>query len=276
MKKLFSLIYILLLFSFSYGASEYSAWIEEVNSIGTFIGDRNQSVEYDFDIYIEPRDNGEIMKEAYFIPDNFINGKNINMTLDKLDVIDGREIKNIFKFPIDNDGKVDILKIKVRGKIILNTSLDELKGSERIKIGDVQEKVHKRGVYLIFDYSILKKEKDISLRVIRDMDLGVAVAGETLRTTAPAKIRISGIDNQKIEVEIDTCTKIYNESKRGNSLTVNLFFKDRVAKKEEGKWIKEINTSKDSEEVEIEGLSRTYSDTQSGIYKGNFTVRVVY
>ena len=70
MKRLYCIILSLILFSFSYGDNEYTAYIKRVNSIGTFIGDTTQGVEYNFDICIEPRNNGNALEDDYFIKED--------------------------------------------------------------------------------------------------------------------------------------------------------------------------------------------------------------
>lgn len=275
MKKLFIFILGLLLFSFSYGDSEYTAYIKKVNSIENFIGNTTQAVNYDFDIYIEPRNSGNVLDEAYFIPKSPTENEKISMTLGIIKVIDGRNINGNFYFPIDNkNSKVDDLKLKATGKITLKTSFENLKGSGRIELGEVQEKNHRRKVWLTFDYGILEKEDTINIRVVKNMDLGVAIAGQTLKTSNPAIVEISGIKNETIKVELDKSTIIKND--RNDELTVNLSFKDKDFEEKRDKKVKEINSTNGSEEIKIEGISQTYNSTPSGIYKGYFKVRVIY
>lgn len=274
MKRLYCIILSLILFSFSYGDNEYTAYIKRVNSIGTFIGDTTQGVEYNFDICIEPRNNGEVLKDAYFMPESTITTGKMTMTLEKIEVIRGEKRNNGFKFSSDEKGKVDDLELNVRGKINLKNGIGDLVGTERVKIGDVQEKNHKRGVYLIFDYGILKKEDAVSLRVVRDMDLGVAIAGQTLKSSKPAIVEISGIKDEIIKVEIDEGTTIKNE--KGDELKVDLLFEDKGFEKIRSKKVKEIKSNNDSVEIKINGYSKTQKDTPSGVYKGAFKVRVIY
>lgn len=275
MKKLFIFILGLLLFSFSYGDSEYTAYIKKVNVIDNFIGNTTQAVNYDFDIYIEPRNSGNPLDEAYFIPKSPTENDKITMSLKIIEVIDGRNINGNFYFPIDNkNSKVDDLKLNVTGKITLKTSFENLKGSGRIELGEVQEKKQRRKVWLTFDYSILEKEDAINIRVVKHMDLGVAIAGQTLKTSSPAIVEISGIKNETIKVELDESTIIKN--KAGNELKVNLSFEDKGFEKSGNKKVKEINSTSDSKEIKINGTSQTYDSTPSGIYTGSFKVRVIY
>lgn len=274
MKRLYCIILSLILFSFSYGDNEYTAYIKRVNSIGTFIGDTAQAVNYDFDICIEPRNNGEVLKDAYFMPESTITTGKMIMTLEKIEVIRGEKRNNDFKFSSDEKGKVDDLELNVRGKINLKNGIENLVGTERVKIGDVQEKKHKRGVYLIFDYGILKKEDAVSLRVVRDMDLGVAIAGQTLKSSKPAIVEISGIKDEIIKVEIDEGTTIKNE--KGDELKVDLLFEDKGFEKIRSKKVKEIKSKNDSVEIKINGYSKTEKNTPSGVYEGAFKVRVIY
>lgn len=275
MKKLFIFILGLLLFSFSYGDNEYTAYIKKVNSIGNFIGDTTQAINYDFDIYIEPRNNENARKNPHFIPKSSTENNEIIMKVDSIQVIKGKNVNGNFYFPVDKDNKLDILKLRVTGKIILKTSFENLKGSGRIKLGEVKEnnENQRKEVWLTFDYSILKKKDTINIRVVKNMDLGVAIAGQTLKTSSPAIVEISGIKNEKITVELDESTTI---KKGDDKLEVNLFFKDKKFEKKGNKKIKTIESISNSEEIEIEGTSQTYDSTPSGIYKGSFKVRVIY
>ena len=275
MRKLYCIILGLILFSFSYGDSEYTAYIKRVNSIGTFIGDTTQGVEYNFDICIEPRDNGEVLKDAYFMPESTITTGKMTMTLEKIEVIRGEKRNAGFKFSIDEKGKVDDLELNVRGKINLKNGIWDLVGTERVKIGDVQEKNHKRGVYLIFDYGILKKEDAVSLRVVRDMDLGVAVAGYPLRSSKPAIVEIKGIKSNGARVEVEKEVAIINEAKK-SSLNVMLDVENYKAHQTSDKSVIELKPTNDSVEIKINGYSKTQKDTPSGVYKGAFKVRVIY
>lgn len=275
MKRLYCIILSLILFSFSYGDNEYTAYIKRVNSIGTFIGDTTQGVEYNFDICIEPRNNGEVLKDAYFMPESTITTGKMTMTLEKIEVIRGEKRNNGFKFSIDEKGKVDDLELNVRGKINLKNGIGDLVGTERVKIGDVQEKKHKRGVYLIFDYGILKKEDAVSLRVVRDMDLGVAVAGYPLRSSKPAIVEIKGIKSNGARVEVEQKAVIINEAKK-SSLDVILDVENYKARQINNKSVIELNPTNDSVEIKINGYSKTQKDTPSGVYEGAFKVRVIY
>lgn len=275
MKRLYCIILSLILFSFSYGDNEYTAYIKRVNSIGTFIGDTTQGVEYNFDICIEPRNNGEVLKEAYFMPESTIATGKMTMTLEKIEVIRGEKRNNGFKFSSDEKGKVDDLELNVRGKINLKNGIGDLVGTERVKIGDVQEKKHKRGVYLIFDYGILKKEDAVSLRVVRDMDLGVAVAGYPLRSSKPAIVEIKGIKSNGARVEVEQKAVIINEAKK-SSLDVILDVENYKARQINNKSVIELNPTNDSVEIKINGYSKTEKNTPSGVYEGAFKVRVIY
>ena len=154
MKRLYCIILSLILFSFSYGDNEYTAYIKRVNSIGTFIGDTTQGVEYNYSRALRPRNNGNALEDDYFIKEDKAENSKIIMTLDKIQLLEGRPK---YYFPINSDNKLDEMKLKVTGRINLKNGIENLVGTERIKIGDIQEKNHKRGVYLTFDYSILKK-----------------------------------------------------------------------------------------------------------------------
>lgn len=275
MKRLYCIILSLILFSFSYGDNEYTAYIKRVNSIGTFIGDTTQGVEYDFDICIEPRNNGEVLKEAYFMPESTITTGKMTMTLEKIEVIRGEKRNNGFKFSSDEKGKVDDLELNVRGKINLKNGIGDLVGTERVKIGDVQEKKHKRGVYLIFDYDILKKEDAVSLRVVRDMDLGVAVAGYPLRSSKPAIVEIKGIKGREVEVRVTKSVSIENKAKN-SSLNVMLDVENYKARQINNKSVIELKPTIDSVEIKINGYSKTEKNTPSGLYEGTFEVRVIY
>lgn len=275
MKRLYCIILSLILFSFSYGDNEYTAYIKRVNSIGTFIGDTTQGVEYNFDICIEPRNNGEVLKDAYFMPESTITTGKMTMTLEKIEVIRGEKRNNGFKFSIDEKGKVDDLELNVRGKINLKNGIGDLVGTERVKIGDVQEKKHKRGVYLIFDYGILKKEDAVSLRVVRDMDLGVAIAGQTLKSSKPAIVEVKGIKGNGARVEVEKEVAIINEAKK-SSLNVMLDVENYKARQTSDKSVIELKPTNDSVEIKINGYSKTEKNTPSGVYKGAFKVRVIY
>lgn len=275
MKRLYCIILSLILFSFSYGDNEYTAYIKRVNSIGTFIGDTTQGVEYNFDICIEPRNNGEVLKEAYFMPESTITTGKMTMTLEKIEVIRGEKRNNGFKFSSDEKGKVDDLELNVRGKINLKNGIGDLVGTERVKIGDIKEKNHKRGVYLTFDYSILKKEDTVSLRVVRDMDLGVAVAGYPLRSSKPAIVEIKGIKSNGARVEVEQKAVIINEAKK-SSLDVILDVENYKARQINNKSVIELNPTNDSVEIKINGYSKTEKNTPSGVYEGAFKVRVIY
>lgn len=275
MKRLYCIILSLILFSFSYGDNEYTAYIKRVNSIGTFIGDTTQGVEYNFDICIEPRNNGEVLKEAYFMPESTIATGKMTMTLEKIEVIRGEKRNNGFKFSSDEKGKVDDLELNVRGKINLKNGIGDLVGTERVKIGDVQEKKHKRGVYLIFDYGILKKEDAVSLRVVRDMDLGVAVAGYPLRSSKPAIVEIKGIKGREVEVRVTKSVSIENKAKN-SSLNVMLDVENYKARQINNKSVIELKPTTDSVEIKINGYSKTEKNTPSGLYEGTFEVRVIY
>lgn len=275
MKRLYCIILSLILFSFSYGDNEYTAYIKRVNSIGTFIGDTTQGVEYNFDICIEPRNNGEVLKEAYFMPESTIATGKMTMTLEKIEVIRGEKRNNGFKFSSDEKGKVDDLELNVRGKINLKNGIGDLVGTERVKIGDVQEKKHKRGVYLIFDYGILKKEDTVSLRVVRDMDLGVAVAGYPLRSSKPAIVEIKGIKGREVEVRVTKSVSIENKAKN-SSLNVMLDVENYKARQINNKSVIELKPTTDSVEIKINGYSKTEKNTPSGLYEGTFEVRVIY
>lgn len=275
MKRLYCIILSLILFSFSYGDNEYTAYIKRVNSIGTFIGDTTQGVEYNFDICIEPRNNGEVLKEAYFMPESTITTGKMTMTLEKIEVIRGEKRNNGFKFSSDEKGKVDDLELNVRGKINLKNGIGDLVGTERVKIGDVQEKKHKRGVYLIFDYDILKKEDAVSLRVVRDMDLGVAVAGYPLRSSKPAIVEIKGIKGREVEVRVTKSVSIENKAKN-SSLNVMLDVENYKARQINNKSVIELKPTTDSVEIKINGYSKTEKNTPSGLYEGAFKVRVIY
>lgn len=275
MKRLYCIILSLILFSFSYGDNEYTAYIKRVNSIGTFIGDTTQGVEYDFDICIEPRNNGEVLKEAYFMPESTITTGKMTMTLEKIEVIRGEKRNNGFKFSSDEKGKVDDLELNVRGKINLKNGIGDLVGTERVKIGDVQEKKHKRGVYLIFDYGILKKEDTVSLRVVRDMDLGVAVAGYPLRSSKPAIVEIKGIKGREVEVRVTKSVSIENKAKN-SSLNVMLDVENYKARQINNESAIELKPTNDSVEIKINGYSKTEKNTPSGVYEGAFKVRVIY
>lgn len=272
MKRLYCIILSLILFSFSYGDNEYTAYIKRVNSIGTFIGDTTQGVEYNFDICIEPRNNGNALEDDYFIKEDKAENSKIIMTLDKIQLLEGRPK---YYFPINSDNKLDEMKLKVTGRINLKNGIENLVGTERIKIGDIQEKNHKRGVYLTFDYSILKKEDTVSLRVVRDMDLGVAVAGYPLKSSKPAIVEIKGIKSNGARVEVEKEVAIINEAKK-SSLNVMLDVENYKARQTSDKSVIELKPTNDSVEIKINGYSKTEKNTPSGVYKGAFKVRVIY
>lgn len=277
MKRLYCIILSLILFSFSYGDNEYTAYIKRVNSIGTFIGDTTQGVEYDFDIYIEPRNNENAQKKRGFIPKSPIENDKIAMTLNNIAVIEGKGVSRNFSFPVDNDNKLDILKLRVTGKITLKTPIENLNGSGRIKLGEVKEnnENQRKEVWLTFDYSILKKEDTVSLKVVRDMDLGVAVAGYPLRSSKPAIVEIKGIKGREVEVRVTKSVPIENKAKN-SSLNVMLDVENYKARQINNKSVIKLKPTDDSVEIKINGYSKTEKDTPSGVYEGAFKVRVIY
>lgn len=277
MKRLYCIILSLILFSFSYGDNEYTAYIKRVNSIGTFIGDTAQAVNYDFDICIEPRNNENAQKNPYFIPESPIENDKITMTLDNIVVIEGKGANRNFYFPVNKYNKLDTLKLRVTGKITLKAPIENLNGSGRIKLGEVREnnENQRKEVWLTFDYGILKKEDAVSLRVVRDMDLGVAVAGYPLRSSKPAIVEIKGIKSNGARVEVEKEVAIINEAKK-SSLNVMLDVENYKARQTSDKSVIELKPTNDSVEIKINGYSKTQKDTPSGVYKGAFKVRVIY
>ncbi|MDO5788318.1 MAG: hypothetical protein Q4P79_02545 [Fusobacterium sp.] len=277
MKRLYCIILSLILFSFSYGDNEYTAYIKRVNSIGTFIGDTAQAVNYDFDICIEPRNNENAQKNPYFIPESPIENDKITMTLDNIVVIEGKGANRNFYFPVNKYNKLDTLKLRVTGKITLKAPIENLNGSGRIKLGEVREnnENQRKEVWLTFDYGILKKEDTVSLRVVRDMDLGVAVAGYPLRSSKPAIVEIKGIKGREVEVRVTKSVSIENKAKN-SSLNVMLDVENYKARQINNESAIELKPTNDSVEIKINGYSKTEKNTPSGVYEGAFKVRVIY
>lgn len=291
MKKLLSLLVVLILFSFSsiYGATEGK--IDNIYST-TLINGKG-SITYSFDVEIPSTSGSWEAKPGDWIEIElkpFWNGtfNDYKFVDTKFNMISGKKIGNNAYYPVIN-GKTRPMKLRIEGRIT-DIDLGSILKDVRLTLGQFRGKrgsLHESFAWL--PKTIFKNPSALQIKVKSDMDLGSTIPGGTLSTNGkgtvrkghPAEIYIesSSIQNndKKVKVSIEkdvTLTKnggnetintIVSIRKNGNNLT-----KELELKEQNGKYRTEV--------VEIDGLSEKIDSSRhpKGIYEGQLKVRVTY
>lgn len=282
MKKLFSLILGLMLFSFSNSFAVIEADITNIYS-SKIIGNSGV-LSYSFDVIIPKngRKKGDYVR-FNLRPNDWDIFNDYNFTNTNIEVIHGtkRGIYEVY-FP-ENNGKIEDMKVRITGNVAAN-NLWNLLRSVRVIIGDLNGNGEDIKDWLTKDFFRHPNELEVK---IKNMNLGKAYPGGILSTRnsfggEPAEIivKLSSLQNneQKVKLEImkddgsseyvtlkgpgkPFSADVWFEKNNSKSITLDLNKKDKVY---------------ETEAIKIEGMSKVPEGQTKGIYRGTIRVRVTY
>ncbi|WP_294655563.1 DUF4402 domain-containing protein [uncultured Fusobacterium sp.] len=194
------------------------------------------------------------------------------------------------KFSKDKDGNLrDTMEFSVDGNLIFHWNKMKNRYSKQVRLGKVYYRINqnsREGGNIDIEIDNLNIISILKIVVKKDMDFGTIIAGEKADTResnrTPAQIEIEGVKGNNVKISMPKNTEIKNG--RGDSLTVNLRFRENANEKDEGgkkTLIKKISSNVPkgnigkTDLVEIDGSVVT-KKVSEGNYKGIFTVRVEY
>lgn len=214
--------------------------------------------------------------------------KNKVIKVEKINIMETNSTR--MKFPKDKNGNlIDTLEFNINGNLVFHWNNIKKGYSKRITIGAVCSMIGNKKVEIENIDINLENLNIISIlkvKVKKNMDFGTIIAGEKADTKesyrTPAQIEVEGVSESNVKITIPQKVEIKNS--KGDSLLVNLRFREPTQLKEEGqnKSIVKKVLSKGSKYdigktdlIEIDGSVATRKGNE-GNYKGLFTVRVEY
>lgn len=214
--------------------------------------------------------------------------KNKVIKVEKINIMETNSTR--MKFPKDKNGNlIDTLEFNINGNLVFHWNNIKKGYSKRITIGTVCSMIGNKKVEIENIDINLENLNIISIlkvKVKKNMNFGTIIAGEKADTRessrTPTQIEVEGVSESNVKITIPQKVEIKNS--KGDSLLVNLRFREPTQLKEEGqnKSIVKKVLSKGSKYdigktdlIEIDGSVATRKGNE-GNYKGVFTVRVEY
>lgn len=214
--------------------------------------------------------------------------KNKVIKVEKINIMETNSTR--MKFPKDKNGNlIDTLEFNINGNLVFHWNNIKKGYSKRITIGAVCSMIGNKKVEvenIDINLENLNIISILKVKVKKNMDFGTIIAGEKADTRessrTPAQIEVEGVSESNVKITIPQKVEIKNS--KGDSLLVNLRFREPTQLKEEGqnKSIVKKVLSKGSKYdigktdlIEIDGSVATRKGNE-GNYKGLFTVRVEY
>ena len=214
--------------------------------------------------------------------------KNKVIKVEKINIMETNSTR--MKFPKDKNGNlIDTLEFNINGNLVFHWNNIKKGYSKRITIGAVCSMIGNKKVEvenIDINLENLNIISILKVKVKKNMDFGTIIAGEKADTRessrTPAQIEVEGVNESNVKITIPQKVEIKNS--KGDSLLVNLRFREPTQLKEEGqnKSIVKKVLSKGSKYdigktdlIEIDGSVATRKGNE-GNYKGLFTVRVEY
>lgn len=214
--------------------------------------------------------------------------KNKVIKVEKINIMETNSTR--MKFPKDKNGNlIDTLEFNINGNLVFHWNNIKKGYSKRITIGAVCSMIGNKKVEvenIDINLENLNIISILKVKVKKNMDFGTIIAGEKADTRessrTPAQIEVEGVSESNVKITIPQKVEIKNS--KGDSLLVNLRFREPTQLKEEGqnKSIVKKVLAKGSKYdigktdlIEIDGSVATRKGNE-GNYKGLFTVRVEY
>ena len=214
--------------------------------------------------------------------------KNKVIKVEKINIMETNSTR--MKFPKDKNGNlIDTLEFNINGNLVFHWNNIKKGYSKRITIGAVCSMIGNKKVEvenIDINLENLNIISILKVKVKKNMDFGTIIAGEKADTRessrTPAQIEVEGVSESNVKITIPQKVEIKNS--KGDSLLVNLRFREPTQLKEEGqnKSVVKKVLSKGSKYdigktdlIEIDGSVATRKGNE-GNYKGLFTVRVEY
>lgn len=214
--------------------------------------------------------------------------KNKVIKVEKINIMETNSTR--MKFPKDKNGNlIDTLEFNINGNLVFHWNNIKKGYSKRITIGTVCSMIGNKKVEvenIDINLENLNIISILKVKVKKNMNFGTIIAGEKADTRessrTPAQIEVEGVSESNVKITIPQKVEIKNS--KGDSLLVNLRFREPTQLKEEGqnKSIVKKVLSKGSKYdigktdlIEIDGSVATRKGNE-GNYKGLFTVRVEY
>lgn len=214
--------------------------------------------------------------------------KNKVIKVEKINIMETNSTR--MKFPKDKNGNlIDTLEFNINGNLVFHWNNIKKGYSKRITIGTVCSMIGNKKVEvenIDINLENLNIISILKVKVKKNMDFGTIIAGEKADTKessrTPAQIEVEGVSESNVKITIPQKVEIKNS--KGDSLLVNLRFREPTQLKEEGqnKSIVKKVLAKGSKYdigktdlIEIDGSVATRKGNE-GNYKGLFTVRVEY
>lgn len=214
--------------------------------------------------------------------------KNKVIKVEKINIMETNSTR--MKFPKDKNGNlIDTLEFNINGNLVFHWNNIKKGYSKRITIGAVCSMIGNKKVEvenIDINLENLNIISILKVKVKKNMDFGTIIAGEKADTRessrTPAQIEVEGVSESNVKITIPQKVEIKNS--KGDSLLVNLRFREPTQLKEEAqnKSIVKKVLSKGSKYdigktdlIEIDGSVATRKGNE-GNYKGLFTVRVEY
>ena len=214
--------------------------------------------------------------------------KNKVIKVEKINIMETNSTR--MKFPKDKNGNlIDTLEFNINGNLVFHWNNIKKGYSKRITIGTVCSMIGNKKVEvenIDINLENLNIISILKVKVKKNMDFGTIIAGEKADTRessrTPAQIEVEGVSESNVKITIPQKVEIKNS--KGDSLLVNLRFREPTQLKEEGqnKSVVKKVLSKGSKYdigktdlIEIDGSVATRKGNE-GNYKGLFTVRVEY
>lgn len=214
--------------------------------------------------------------------------KNKVIKVEKINIMETNSTR--MKFPKDKNGNlIDTLEFNINGNLVFHWNNIKKDYSKRITIGAVCSMIGNKKVEvenIDINLENLNIISILKVKVKKNMNFGTIIAGEKADTRessrTPAQIEVEGVSESNVKITIPQKVEIKNS--KGDSLLVNLRFREPTQLKEEGqnKSIVKKVLSKGSKYdigktdlIEIDGSVATRKGNE-GNYKGLFTVRVEY
>ena len=214
--------------------------------------------------------------------------KNKVIKVEKINIMETNSTR--MKFPKDKNGNlIDTLEFNINGNLVFHWNNIKKGYSKWITIGAVCSMIGNKKVEvenIDINLENLNIISILKVKVKKNMDFGTIIAGEKADTKesswTPAQIEVEGVSESNVKITIPQKVEIKNS--KGDSLLVNLRFREPTQLKEEGqnKSIVKKVLAKGSKYdigktdlIEIDGSVATRKGNE-GNYKGLFTVRVEY
>lgn len=285
MKKLFSLILGLILFSFSNTYAIINAEISEIYS--TKLIENSGIITYTFDVEIPSRGRspGDYVR-FNLRPNDWDIFNKYEFTNTKVEVIEGSRRSPLeVAFPVENE-KVKNMKVRIEGNVVASYLANVLKDVWLV-IGDLNGNGETVRDWVTKDF--FRYPNILKIKVDQHMDLGKAYPGGKLSTKdsgfggkpAEIKIELDNIQNGDNEITLtikdEGKVNLYGD---GQPMIANVWFRDEgnsnsQLKEINKKLIKNDNSYK-TEVIRLDGNCLVPLGQTKGIYRGTIRVRVTY